>query len=182
MKGLAIFRAFRAKTHLARGKAIINWAWLVLATSATHAGASPAPIVTSGDRFICTPIAVWDGDGPVWCSEGPKLRLTGIAAREMDGSCRPGQPCPSSTALAARDALVRMFGGKRGQFANGHIAVRGPALRCQSEGQGKGDRTAAWCILPDGTDVSCRMVSTGTVLRWARYDPTDRCRRGLHRW
>lgn len=141
-----------------------------------------APVVPAGTRFQCTPVAVWDGDGPIWCAEGPKLRLAGVAAREMDGSCRSGQPCPSATAEAARDALVRLLGGPTGRLEHGHIAVRGPALRCMSEGQGKGDRTAAWCTLPNGKDVSCQMVATGTVLRWERYDPSNRCRQRWRLW
>lgn len=42
----------------------------------------------AGVSFSCTPIAVWDGDGPIWCAEGPRIRLAGVAAREIDGSCR----------------------------------------------------------------------------------------------
>jgi endonuclease YncB( thermonuclease family) len=44
-------------------------------------------IVPAGQTFQCTPTRVWDGDGPIWCGEGPRIRLSGIAAREMDGSC-----------------------------------------------------------------------------------------------
>ena len=43
------------------------------------------PLVKAGQTFTCTPTHVWDGDGPIWCEEGPRLRLAGIAAREMDG-------------------------------------------------------------------------------------------------
>ena len=52
--------------------------------------------LASAAAFICTPVAAWDGDGPIWCKEGPKIRISGIAAREMDGSCSPGHPYPSS--------------------------------------------------------------------------------------
>src|SRR5687767_12542809 len=52
-------------------------------------------IVASGQSFACTPTAVWDGDGPIWCAEGPKIRLAGIAAREIDGTCKKGHPCPA---------------------------------------------------------------------------------------
>jgi hypothetical protein len=27
--------------------------------------------------FLCTPVAVYDGDGPVHCREGQKLRIAG---------------------------------------------------------------------------------------------------------
>lgn len=45
-----------------------------------------ATVIAAGQTFTCTPTRVWDGDGPVWCAEGPRLRIAGIAAREMDGS------------------------------------------------------------------------------------------------
>ncbi len=28
-----------------------------------------ASVVPTGQSFTCTPVAVWDGDGPVWCAE-----------------------------------------------------------------------------------------------------------------
>jgi len=46
-----------------------------------------AVIVPAGQTFQCTPTRVWDGDGPIWCSEGPRIRLSGVAAHEMDASC-----------------------------------------------------------------------------------------------
>src|SRR3546814_19397113 len=74
-----------------------------------------ATVIPDGQVFACTPTRVWDGDGPIWCREGMHVRLAGIAAREMDGSCRPGQPCPEASALAARDALVNLLGGAQGR-------------------------------------------------------------------
>lgn len=133
------------------------------------------PTIAAALTFICTPIAVYDGDGPVWCAEGPRLRLSGIAAREMEGTCRPGHPCPQATAEQARDALVALLGGSRGTLATGHIVVRAPAMRCVSTGEARGNRTGAWCTLADGRDLSCAMVATGTVLRWQRYWGNHRC-------
>jgi endonuclease YncB( thermonuclease family) len=128
-----------------------------------------ASIVASGQTFTCTPTHIWDGDGPVWCAEGPHLRIAGIAAREMDGTCRTNQPCPAASAIEARDALVQLMGGARGTISTGHVVVRGPRLTCRSEGGAGGNRTAAWCRLPSGADLSCAMIKTGTVLRWDRY-------------
>ncbi|TPG21893.1 hypothetical protein EAH87_04895 [Sphingomonas koreensis] len=133
------------------------------------------PIVAAGTHFRCTPVRVWDGDGPLWCAEGPRIRLAGIAAREMDGSCRPGQPCPAASANSARDALVALVGRRTGVSRDGHILVAGPPLDCLSEGSGRGDRTAAWCVSPTRGDVSCAMVATGTTLIWARYWRHHRC-------
>lgn len=127
---------------------------------------APAPLVPRGQTFDCTPVRVWDGDGPLWCAEGPKVRIARIASREMDGTCRSGHPCPAASAKSARDALVALVGTPIGRSAQGHILVRGPRLRCVSDGLGKADRTAAWCTLPDGTDLGNRMLATGTVIPW----------------
>lgn len=132
--------------------------------------------VTAGHSFSCTPTAVWDGDGPIWCAQGPKIRLRGIAAREMDGTCRPDHPCPSASADKARDALVRLLGGPKGTLPSRHIKVKAPTMQCTSVGSGKGARTAALCILPGVGDLSCAMVRTGTVLRWTQYGGNKLCR------
>lgn len=135
-----------------------------------------AAIVPAGETFSCTPTHVYDGDGPVWCAEGPRVRLSGIAAREIDGTCRSNQPCPDASAEAARDYLVRLVGVPVGQSPHGHILVKGPTMRCHSTGSGRGSRTAAWCYSPKGGDISCAMVKSGTVLRWDRYWKNHRCR------
>ena len=111
----------------------------------------------------------------MWCAEGPKLRLAGIAAREMDGSCRRGQPCPRASAQAARDALVQLLGGPRGRKPDGHVLVRAPALSCRSTGDAHYGRTGALCTLADGRGLSCVMLASKTVSRWARYARGLRC-------
>jgi endonuclease YncB( thermonuclease family) len=67
------------------------------------------PVVAAGTSFTCTPTRVGDGDGPIWCAGGPKIRLAGIAAHEMDGTCRPNQPCPTASAEEARTALATLL-------------------------------------------------------------------------
>ena len=130
---------------------------------------------SSDETFTCTPTRVWDGDGPIWCAEGPRIRLSGIAAREMDGSCRPGHPCPRASAEEARDALVSLIGRRVGVASQGHVLVSGPALTCRSEGSAGGSRTAAWCVSPRSGDLSCAMVRGGWALRWDRYWRNHRC-------
>jgi len=128
-----------------------------------------AQVVAAGVTFTCTPTRVWDGDGPIWCAEGPHVRLAGIAAREMDGTCQPHQPCPSASAEAARDYLVSLIGRRVGVSRDGHILVHGEALKCRSVGSGKGNRTAAWCSNSRAGDLSRAMVQSGLALRWERY-------------
>lgn len=140
----------------------------------TYTGAD-SPVVPAGQMFACTPVTVWDGDGPIWCAEGPKIRVAGIAARELDGSCRPGHPCPATSGTAARDRLVALLGGGRGTLPSGHIAVRAPAMTCRSDGRASGDRTAAWCTSPAFGDLSCAVVRTGGAVRWPRFWREHRC-------
>lgn len=134
------------------------------------------PIIAAGLTFACTPTHVWDGDGPVWCAEGPRVRLAGIAAREIDESCRDNQPCPAGTGRAARDHLVTLLGGSRGRTQEGHILVSGPTLACRSVGAAGGNRTAAWCTMSGSRDLSCLMVSSGYAVKWPRYWGRHTCR------
>lgn len=134
-----------------------------------------ATIVAAGLSFTCTPIAVWDGDGPIWCAEGPRIRLSGIAAKEIDGECKVGHPCPRATGIEARDQLVRFLGGPRGTLASGHVRIASRPMTCRSDGSAGGSRTAAWCITAAGVDLSCAMIASGRVLRWDRYWRGHRC-------
>lgn len=128
-----------------------------------------ATFVPAGQSFQCTPTRVWDGDGPIWCAEGPRIRLSGVAARELDGTCKTGHPCPDASAEKARDALVRLIGKPTGQSRDGHILVRGPTMNCRSDGSAGGNRTAAFCISPQSGDVSCNMVAGGWAAKWQKY-------------
>ena len=134
-----------------------------------------ATVVPSGQSFTCTPTAVWDGDGPIWCAEGPHVRLAGVAAREMDGSCSAGHPCPDADAVAARDFLARLVGEPQGRNRTGHILVRGPAMACSSRGAAGGNRTAPFCTAPRAGDLSCAMLRSGQAARWDKYWGKHRC-------
>jgi endonuclease YncB( thermonuclease family) len=94
---------------LVRRAAIIGLALLATSCGRGQAEQSrqyPAgAIVPAGELFDCHAIMLWDGDGPFLCAEGPRIRLSGVAAREMDGTCRGNQPCPAASAEAARDYL-----------------------------------------------------------------------------
>jgi endonuclease YncB( thermonuclease family) len=141
----------------------------------------------SGSRFVCTPVKVWDGDGPIHCAEGPKVRLAGIATREVrwtgsdmvDAGCNEGHPCPTVSGVEAREHLGNLLvGNVVVQFANepsGHIRLTGPKLACTSNGSAGGSRTAAWCASPVHGDLSCRMVRDGFALRWAKFWRERRC-------
>ena len=141
----------------------------IVASNFLPPGKVEAQVIPAGTRFQCTPTAVCDGDGPIWCREGPKLRIAGVAAREIDGTCKATQPCPSVSGVEARDRLVRLFGGARGRRSEGHVLVRSPAMTCHSAGPAGGGRTAAWCHSTAFGDLSCATVRAGGAVRWARY-------------
>jgi endonuclease YncB( thermonuclease family) len=141
----------------------------------TYTGAATSAAVPAGSTFTCTPTAVWDGDGPIWCAEGPKIRIAGVAAREIDGSCSNGHPCPSVSGMEARDRLARLLGGARGTQSTGHIVVRAAPMQCVSGGSAQGSRTAAWCTSPAFGDLSCAVVQAGGAVRWPRYWRNHQC-------
>lgn len=113
-----------------------------------------APIPAAGSHFACTVTSVHDGDGPIRCEEGMKVRLHAIAAREIDESCNPGHPCPTATGASAKAALQRL--------------TLNQVLQCQATGASYG-RVTAWCTA-GGEDLSCAMVRGGYALRWDKYD------------
>ena len=112
-----------------------------------------------GETFRCKVTGVHDGDGPIYCAEGMKIRLTAVAARELDGSCSPGHPCPSASAEAATEELKR-------------LAI-GQTLACEATGTSYG-RVTAWCWRADGREINCAMVRSGKAEYWRKFDPDER--------
>jgi endonuclease YncB( thermonuclease family) len=123
--------------------------------------AEPAAVVqaATSNTFPCTVSSITDGD-TFQCQETGadgkqiRIRLSGIAARERDGSCTKGHPCPTASAEAATAQI-------------NSLALAQP-LQCREVGVTYG-RIAAFCALPDGKDLSCAMVESGMVEKWDRY-------------
>ncbi|WP_162806484.1 thermonuclease family protein [Sphingosinicella terrae] len=154
----------RRRTRLRRPLAAL----LVLALGAAGLGWSragnDAPAADAA-TFACTVASVTDGD-TFRCAETNaqgrqiRLRLSGIAARERNGRCTDGHPCPSASAEAAAAELRRL--------------AQGEPLTCCRVGTSF-DRIAAFCRRRDGVDLSCAMVESGTAARWDRYWGSHRC-------
>ncbi|MHB9878154.1 thermonuclease family protein [Pacificimonas sp. ICDLI1SI03] len=136
--------------------ALLTFALILLLTPVRFD--NPAEASVPG-RFTCDVTGVHDGDGPIYCANGAKIRLTAIAARELDETCRPGHPCPTASGAAAKAALNELAGRQR--------------LQCEATGRSYG-RVNAWCWRPDGTELNCAMVESGTAMAWPRYDPSGR--------
>jgi endonuclease YncB( thermonuclease family) len=135
---------------------------LTAAGAAVVVPASLAPKAAPAGGFSCTVTGVHDGDGPIYCAEGVKIRLTAIAARELDESCNAGHPCPAASGSSASAALDRL--------------TRGQVLRCEATGMSY-SRVTAWCWRSDGIELNCAMVQEGMAAPWRRHDPDGRlCR------
>lgn len=84
------------------------------------------------------------------------MRLYGIDAPEMPGSCRPGRACTPGDPYAARDYLRVLTGGRD--------------VRCDQRDIDDYGRRVVRCTA-DGADIGCAMVAAGhAVERYARLD------------
>ena len=101
--------------------------------------------------FVCQVAAVHDGD--TWtCADGRKVRLAGIDANELGGSCH--NACAPMSGENARQFVDRLIYRQR--------------LTCQPYGLSY-RRVVARCSLPDGRDLSCLTIGAGAAVRWDRY-------------
>lgn len=146
-------RAFAIGTALPL--ALITFALLMVLLPERLPPPTEASASAGADRFACRVTGVHDGDGPIYCAGGTKIRLSAIAARELDETCLPGHPCPAASGASARDALRALADGR--------------TLSCEKTGESYG-RTVAWCWREDGLELNAAMVDSGHALRWDRYD------------
>jgi endonuclease YncB( thermonuclease family) len=109
--------------------------------------------------FSCVVASVHDGD-TMRCQDGTRVRLAGIDARELNGSCAPGHPCAAAPAEAATARLEQL--------------ALGWSFTCEDEGKTY-NRRAGFCRRSDGLDLSCAMLASGTVALWSRYWKDHRC-------
>lgn len=118
---------------------------------------TPAPNqsvqLTGPNVFSCDVARITDGD-TLRCADGTKVRLNAVAARETDGTCSAGHPCPSASAEEATAKLADL--------------ARGHTLQCRQTGTSYG-RKAAICVNEDGIEINCAMVESGTALIWPEY-------------
>lgn len=97
--------------------------------------------------LACDHPRVADGD-TLRCG-GERVRLLGIDAPEMPGSCRPGRRCVAGDPYAAKDYL---------------ISITRTSVSCVAEGRDDYDRVLARCQA-NGADLSCAMLDAGHAER-----------------
>jgi endonuclease YncB( thermonuclease family) len=143
---------------------IISAAIVFIAVSVSRDLAGEPVDTAAGREFPCTVESVYDGDGPINCTEKDangqpvKVRLRGIEARETDNSCQVPNLCTAASGEAAKAMLVSLAVGR---------------LQCTSFGPSY-SRVDASCRNAAGVDLSCEMIRTGNAARWAQYDPEGR--------
>ncbi len=130
--------------------------------------------------FICLAIALHDVDGPIHCQDGTKIRLQGIGALEMDGTCRRKQPCVYGDPFEQRRRMAKAMGAtiaRETRTPNGGqlFFARPIALACEQTGSSH-KRITAWCKLSSKMDLSCVAIRAGVAIRWDRYDRQGRLR------
>lgn len=128
-------------------------------------------------------MALHDVDGPVYCASGEKIRLQGIGATELNGTCNPNQPCVPGDPFEQRRRMAKAMGAKidredvdrQGRPSrDGRLWFKQPVrLTCETTGRSYSKLTA-WCSREDGSDLSCLSIRSGLALRWERYDERRR--------
>jgi endonuclease YncB( thermonuclease family) len=108
----------------------------------------------NADDFSCDVDYVHDGD-TLRCRDGTRVRLHAVAAREADGSCAPGHPCPAASAETATRELRRLADGK--------------SINCRPTGRSY-NRITAICWTPEGVEINCAMIESGAAVIWDRFN------------
>ena len=109
--------------------------------------------------IACEVVRVHDGDGPLWCRNGVKIRVAGVQAPDFTSAepCRLGRPryvCDDRAAERSRRVAERLTLRKT-------LTCR-PVDRSYS-------RVVARCTLPDGRSLSCALLAAGAATRWDIY-------------
>ena len=119
-------------------------------------------IIAPPPPIVCTVTRVHDGDGPLWCKEGPKIRVAGIQAPDFENA----EPCRRPTALRRAYTCDDSAAARSKRIMSG--LTLGKRLVCQRVDTSYG-RIVARCTLPDGRSLSCAAVAAGSAARWDRY-------------
>lgn len=117
---------------------------------ASEASAQTAP----KSSFVCQVAYVHDGD-TLRCTDGTRVRLHAVAARELDETCTQGHPCPAASAAAAKRELAVLADGDR--------------LICEQTGTSY-NRVTAICRNSHGVEINCGMVRSGTAVVWPKFN------------
>ena len=112
--------------------------------------------------FICEVVRVHDGDGPLWCRSGQKIRVAGIQAPDFESA----EPCRRPSALRSSYICDDRAAARSRQIVSRLTLNR--RLSCQPVDRSY-SRVVARCTLPDGRSLSCATIAAGAAVRWNTY-------------
>lgn len=112
--------------------------------------------------FTCDVVRVHDGDGPLWCRSGEKVRVAGIQAPDFESA----EPCRRPDARRGNYTCDDRAAARSHRIVSG--LVFGKRLTCQPTGKSY-SRIVARCTLPDGRSLSCATIAAGAAVRWEQY-------------
>lgn len=119
---------------------------------------STAHVTLSTNYFQCQVASITDGD-TLRCTDGTRVRLHAVAARETNEICSPGHPCPTASAAAATAKLSELASGQ--------------TLRCENTGTSY-NRVTAICRNQGNVEINCAMVQSGTAVIWPKFNAQRR--------
>jgi len=111
--------------------------------------------------FVCEVVRVHDGDGPLWCRSGERIRVAGIQAPDFE-SAAPCRRRPRPATYVCDTAAA-----KRSRAIVERLALR-KRIDCQPVDRSY-SRVVARCTLPDGRSLSCATIAAGAAARWSTY-------------
>ena len=112
--------------------------------------------------FMCTVTRVHDGDAPLWCSNGIKVRVAGVQAPGFESAA----PCRWPGARRVNYTCNNRAAGRSQRIVSN--LTLGKRLVCQPQGKSY-RRVVARCTLPDGRSLSCAVLAAGAAVRWDTY-------------
>ncbi len=118
--------------------------------------------MTPPPPFVCEVVKVHDGDGPLWCRSGQKVRVAGIQAPDFESA----EPCCRLDARRANYTCDDAAAARSQQTVSG--LTLGKRLVCQPTGTSY-KRVVPRCTLPDGRSLSCAAIAAGAAVRWDTY-------------
>lgn len=119
-------------------------------------------LASAAVSFTCDVVRVHDGDGPLWCRSGQKVRVAGIQAPDF----KSAEPCRRPAARRAAYTCDDRAAARSQRIVERLVLHR--RLQCQPVGISY-SRVVARCTLPDGRSLSCAAIAAGAAARWDRY-------------
>ena len=119
-------------------------------------------IALAAGAFPCTVSRVHDGDGPLWCSNGIKVRIAGVQAPDFESA----EPCRRHDTSRANYTCDDASADRSRRIVERIVLHR--TMICQPMGMSY-KRVVARCTLADGRSLSCAAIAAGAAARWDRY-------------